>query len=43
MVVLDAHCLVRMRHLARKNQKYKAKGIEGYLVWGVVEESSLEL
>jgi hypothetical protein len=26
----------------RKQEEYKAKGIEGYLVWGAVEESSLE-
>jgi hypothetical protein len=26
----------------RKQQEYKAKGIESYLVWGVAEESSLE-
>jgi hypothetical protein len=32
MVVLVAHSLVRVRHLVRKQQKYKAKGIEGYLV-----------
>jgi hypothetical protein len=30
--MLVAHCLVRVRHLVRKQQKYKAKGIEGYLV-----------
>jgi hypothetical protein len=36
------HCLVKVRHLARKQQKYKAKGIEGYLVCDAVEKSSLE-
>jgi hypothetical protein len=29
--MLVAHCLVRVRHLVRKQQKYKAKGIEGGL------------
>jgi hypothetical protein len=42
MVVLLVHCLVKVKHLERKQQKYKAKGIEDYLVWDVVEESSLE-
>jgi hypothetical protein len=42
MVVLVEHCLVRVRNLARKQQRYKAKGIEGYLVWDIVEEISLE-
>jgi hypothetical protein len=41
MVVLVVQLLVRVRHLARKQQKYKAKGIESYLVWDVVEEISL--
>jgi hypothetical protein len=42
MVVLAEHFLVRVRHLEKKQQKYKAKGVEGYLVWGVIGESSLE-
>jgi hypothetical protein len=42
MVVLVVHFWVKVRHLVRKQQRYKAKGIEGYLVWGVVKESSME-
>jgi hypothetical protein len=42
MVVLVVHCLVRVRHLVRKQQKYKTKVIKDYLVWGIVEKCSLE-